>query len=61
MDRREENAKIEQNLDLPTIDFSDATSWSEDEKLWRQFKVEGRFLSQHEILMRNRYHNEQYG
>lgn len=61
MDRRAENAKIERNLDLPTIDFSDATSWSEDEKLWRQFKVEGRFLPQHEILMRNRYHNEQYG
>jgi cytochrome oxidase assembly protein ShyY1 len=61
MDRRAENSMIEANLDLPAVDFQAASSWSEDRRLWRQFTIEGRFLPEHEILMRNRYHNEQYG
>jgi len=61
MDRRAENSVIEANLDLPTVNFDEASSWSEERKLWRKFSIQGRFLPEHEILMRNRYHNEQYG
>lgn len=61
MDRRSENATIEKNLELPAVDFIDAVSWPEDRRLWRQFIIEGNFQPEHEILMRNRYHNEQYG
>lgn len=61
LDRRAENAEIERNIDLPVTSFSEATQWSEEEKLWRQFSISGRFIPEEEILMRNRYHNDQYG
>lgn len=61
MERRAENADIERNIDLPPTPFNTSAGWSEEEKLWRLFTISGRFLAGEEILMRNRYHNEQYG
>lgn len=61
MDRRAENAAIERNFDFPASPFSQTAMWSDDELIWRTFTISGRFLAEHEILMRNRYYEEQYG
>lgn len=61
MDRRAENAIIKGNITLPAIPFEQSSSIAPRERLWRQFLISGQFLSEHEILMRNRYHLERYG
>ena len=61
MDRREENREIERNFDLPVTDFATVPFQSERDLLWREFSIDGAFIPEHEILMRNRYHDEQYG
>lgn len=61
MDRRAENTAIEKNFDFPPLPFSQTTTWEEEELIWRSFTISGRFLAEHEILMRNRYYEEQYG
>lgn len=61
MDRKAENSEIERNFDVPPIDFSVASSLSTRDLPWREFRVDGSFLPENEILMRNRYHQEQYG
>jgi cytochrome oxidase assembly protein ShyY1 len=61
MDRRAENAAIERNFDFPISPFSQTAMWEERELIWRSFTISGRFLAEHEILMRNRYYEEQYG
>ena len=61
MDRKAENASIESHFDLPIIDFNQAGDLTVDEMQWREFRVQGRFVPGSEILMRNRYHDEQYG
>lgn len=61
MDRRAENAIIEANLDFAPVSFDQSIFLEERELLWREFIITGRFLPEHEILMRNRYHQEQYG
>lgn len=61
MDRKAENSEIERNSDLPAIDFSTASSFSARDLQWREFLIDGSFLPENEILMRNRYHQEQYG
>lgn len=61
MDRKAENSEIEQNFELPAIDFEMATSLASRDLQWRQFIIKGTFIPEDEILMRNRYHQEQYG
>lgn len=61
MDRRAENSVIEANLGLAPVPFEQTVFLEDRERLWREFIVTGRFLPEHEILMRNRYHQEQYG
>lgn len=61
MDRRAENREIERNFDSPAQPFSNASTMTEEERLWRLFSIKGRFIPTEEILMRNRYHDEQYG
>jgi cytochrome oxidase assembly protein ShyY1 len=55
------NQEIERNFDLSVIDFADVAFDSERDLLWREFRITGTFLPEHEILMRNRYHEDQYG
>ena len=61
MDRRAENQEIERNFDLPVTEFIGVASNNEKDLLWREFTITGSFLPEHEILMRNRYHEDQYG
>lgn len=61
MDRRSENADIERNFEFDPAPFSIANSMNEEERIWRLFTISGTFISEEEILMRNRYHDEQYG
>ena len=61
MDRKTENSEIERNFDVPPIEFSATSSLSARDLQWREFFIEGSFSPDDEILMRNRYHQEQYG
>lgn len=61
MDRRAENQEIEKNFNLAVTDFANVASGPERDLLWREFIITGKFLAEHEILMRNRYFEEQYG
>lgn len=61
LDRRAENQEIERNFDIDITDFAKEVFQSEEDLLWRKFSINGNFLPQHEILMRNRYFEDQYG
>ena len=61
IDRRSANQEIERNFDLAPTDFAEISSDPERELLWRELFITGKFIPEHEILMRNRYHDDQYG
>jgi len=61
MDRKADNSEIEQNFELPAMNFESAVSMDSRDLQWRQFLIKGTFIPEDEILMRNRYHQEQYG
>lgn len=61
LDRRAENKEIERNFDLAAEPILTAATMREEERAWRLFEIRGTFIPEEEILMRNRYHDEQYG
>jgi cytochrome oxidase assembly protein ShyY1 len=67
MDRRAESALLKENIDLPAIDFpTQSTGTTQptrtlEELQWRKFLIAGSFIPENEILLRNRYYNDQYG
>ncbi len=67
MERRGENALLQKNINLPAIDFPTQSTGttqptrSLEELQWRKFLITGSFIPENEILLRNRYYNDQYG
>jgi surfeit locus 1 family protein len=61
MDRRAETALLKENIDLEPIVFPAETPETLEKFQWRKFVIEGSFLPENEILLRNRYYNDQYG
>jgi cytochrome oxidase assembly protein ShyY1 len=61
MERRAGNAEIEKNFEFEPSAFDGASTWQEEDRIWRLFTITGRFVPEEEILMRNRYHEERYG
>lgn len=59
--RSEFNKLIESNIQKPTLAESDLVNLSQSNLAWRQIKMSGTFQPQFEILIRNRYHNGEYG
>jgi cytochrome oxidase assembly protein ShyY1 len=59
--RSEYNQLIESNINRPTLLEAEISSLNESDLAWRELKLSGTFQPQTEILIRNRYHNGEYG
>ena len=61
LDRRAENALIRANFEQPPVQLPEIFDPDTRQYQGRQMLIRGKFLPEHEILLRNRYHEEQYG
>lgn len=61
LDRRAENSLIRANFDQPPVKLPQNFDPDRRQYQGRQMLIRGKFLPEHEILLRNRYHEEQYG
>lgn len=59
--RHAKNDLIRANIVKPSISESDLALHKTDEVAWRTISITGRFIPDTEILLRNRYHEGQYG
>ena len=59
--RHAKNDLIRANIVKPSISESDLALHKTDEVAWRTISLTGRFIPDTEILLRNRYHEGQYG
>ncbi|MFM8445908.1 MAG: SURF1 family cytochrome oxidase biogenesis protein, partial [Actinomycetota bacterium] len=57
--RHSKNELIRENIKKPVI--NELSLVSPDEVAWRTIEIKGRFIPDKEILVRNRYHEGQYG
>ena len=59
--RHSQNELIRLNTTLPSIDEAALETLPEPDAAWRIITLEGAFLPEKEILIRNRYHEGKYG
>lgn len=59
--RHAKNELIRQNVSLPTISETQLQTLSKSEVAWRKISLSGNFVPEKEILVRNRYHEGNYG
>jgi cytochrome oxidase assembly protein ShyY1 len=60
VDRHAKNFKVQQNTELPTLQFSEIKNLKEQE--WRTVNMRGTFDTSHNVLLRNRYSDDgKYG
>ena len=57
--RHSKNELIRENIKKPVV--NELSLVSPDEVAWRTIEIKGRFMPDKEILVRNRYHEGQYG
>jgi len=61
LDRRAENQIIRANFEKPVVDLPEIIDGARALYQGRLMRISGRFIPDQEILMRNRYYQEQYG
>lgn len=59
--RHAKNELIRANIAKPPISERQLSELPRDESAWRTIEISGRFVPENEILVRNRYHDGQYG
>ncbi len=59
--RHAKNELIRANIVKPAIGEADLVGLQADDVAWRTIKISGSFMPESEILIRNRYHEGQYG
>lgn len=59
--RHANNELIRSNSTLPAILEADVDQKDQNKIAWRQVSLEGRFIPEKELLIRNRYHDGKYG